>query len=387
MIEDLVIYTPLFVPLFWAIVLFSSNQNRIKAKFILGIQMVAVFLLFLSLALFYKKVTVLLRFFEPVYIFSFLSLYPMFYWYIKLLTVETVYKLKNLALFVPAVFFASAFIIIFLLMNPEEKKSFYLFSYLNNETGNSFEGLVKLQYLFFSFSKIVFIVQAFYFVILGHRLVKRYNQKIVEFYSNPEHKTINWVKFMLFSMIASLVITILYNILGREFFVEYPLLLFVPNLVLGVLIFMQGYLGNLQNYTVSDMEIETRQDSEIPLQKNVNSEKLRKSLLELFDYENIYINPDLKITHVSEKLFTNRTYISKLINTEFSCTFSDFVNQYRITEAKKLLADNSLKSYSLEYIAEKSGFGSMVNFMRVFREKEGITPGRYRERESLKINE
>lgn len=387
MIEDLVIYTPLFVPLFWAIVLFSSNQNRIKAKFILGIQMVAVFLLFLSLALFYKKVTVLLRFFEPVYIFSFLSLYPMFYWYIKLLTVETVYKLKNLVLFVPAVFFASAFIIIFLLMNPEEKKSFYLFSYLNNETGNSFEGLVKLQYLFFSFSKIVFIVQAFYFVILGHRLVKRYNQKIAEFYSNPEHKTINWVKFMLFSMIASLVITILYNILGREFFVEYPLLLFVPNLVLGVLIFMQGYLGNLQNYTVSDMEIETRQDSEIPLQKNVNSEKLRKSLLELFDYENIYINPDLKITHVSEKLFTNRTYISKLINTEFSCTFSDFVNQYRITEAKKLLADNSLKSYSLEYIAEKSGFGSMVNFMRVFREKEGITPGRYRERESLKINE
>ena len=387
MIEDLVIYTPLFVPLFWAIVLFSSNQNRIKAKFILGIQMVAVFLLFLSLALFYKKVTVLLRFFEPVYIFSFLSLYPMFYWYIKLLTVETVYKLKNLVLFVPAVFFASAFIIIFLLMNPEEKKSFYLFSYLNNETGNSFEGLIKLQYLFFSFSKIVFIVQAFYFVILGHRLVKRYNQKIVEFYSNPEHKTINWVKFMLFSMIASLVITILYNILGREFFVEYPLLLFVPNLVLGVLIFMQGYLGNLQNYTVSDMEIETRQDSEIPLQKNVNSEKLRKSLLELFDYENIYINPDLKITHVSEKLFTNRTYISKLINTEFSCTFSDFVNQYRITEAKKLLADNSLKSYSLEYIAEKSGFGSMVNFMRVFREKEGITPGRYRERESLKINE
>jgi AraC-like DNA-binding protein len=100
----------------------------------------------------------------------------------------------------------------------------------------------------------------------------------------------------------------------------------------------------------------------------------------LFKNEAIYKNPDLKITQVSELLHTNRTYISKHINTEFSCTFSDFVNRYRIEEAKRLLTSESSKGYSLNYISEKSGFGSMGSFMRVFRDMEGITPGQYRER-------
>jgi YesN/AraC family two-component response regulator len=112
--------------------------------------------------------------------------------------------------------------------------------------------------------------------------------------------------------------------------------------------------------------------------KKESTEILKEKLIELFLNEEVYKNPELKITQVSEMLSTNRTYISKLINTEFSCTFSEFVNRYRVEEAKQLLGKETSKGYSLDYIAEKSGFGSMVNFMRVFREIEGITPGRYR---------
>jgi YesN/AraC family two-component response regulator len=117
--------------------------------------------------------------------------------------------------------------------------------------------------------------------------------------------------------------------------------------------------------------------------KKINTNKLKEKLIELFLHEKVYKNPDLKITQISEMLNTNRTYISKLINTEFSCTFSEFVNRYRVKEAKQLLCEESSKNYSLDYIAEKSGFGSMVNFMRVFRDIEGTTPGKYRE---MKLN-
>jgi AraC-like DNA-binding protein len=74
----------------------------------------------------------------------------------------------------------------------------------------------------------------------------------------------------------------------------------------------------------------------------------------------------------------DRTYISNLINNEFSCTFNEFTNQYRIKEAKRLLGEQSLNIYSLDHISEQCGFGSISTFIRTFKESEGITPGRYR---------
>jgi len=139
----------------------------------------------------------------------------------------------------------------------------------------------------------------------------------------------------------------------------------------------------MQNHTVVDLEIEVIQ-SESPAPKNYNTNRLNEKLLDLFVKEAIYKNQDLKITHLSEKLHTNRTYISKHINTEYSCTFNDFVNRYRIEEAKRLLIEDSSKTYSLNYISEKSGFGSMGSFMRIFRDFEGITPGQFREKNFIK---
>jgi YesN/AraC family two-component response regulator len=141
----------------------------------------------------------------------------------------------------------------------------------------------------------------------------------------------------------------------------------------------------MQNHTVVDLETEESK-SENFVTKSYTTKKMDDELLALFSVKQIYKNPDLKITHLSEMLHTNRTYISKHINTEFSCTFSDFVNKYRVEEAKKLLIDETMKSYSLNYISEKSGFGSMGSFMRVFRDIEGITPGQFRDKSMLKNN-
>jgi YesN/AraC family two-component response regulator len=171
--------------------------------------------------------------------------------------------------------------------------------------------------------------------------------------------------------------SISFNLVGRSFFLDVPYLLIIPSLVFSGLLFFIGFQGYMQNHTVYDLQLDELQSANIVAKKE-STEILKEKLIELFLNEEVYKNPELKITQVSEMLSTNRTYISKLINTEFSCTFSEFVNRYRVEEAKQLLDKETSKGYSLDYIAEKSGFGSMVNFMRVFREIEGITPGRYR---------
>jgi YesN/AraC family two-component response regulator len=144
-----------------------------------------------------------------------------------------------------------------------------------------------------------------------------------------------------------------------------------------VLLFLIGLLGYMQNHTVEDIEKDEMQQPEKNL-KNYNHTQLKEQILHLFATEKIYLNSDLKITQVSAKLKTNRTYVSNLINNEFACSFSDFVNRYRIEEAKRMLENNGLTNYSLNYISEAVGFGSLNTFIRVFKETEGITPGNFR---------
>jgi AraC-like DNA-binding protein len=67
-----------------------------------------------------------------------------------------------------------------------------------------------------------------------------------------------------------------------------------------------------------------------------------------------------------------------LINEEFGMNFNEFVNKYRLIEAKELLCSKNHNIYTNEHIAEMSGFGSAASFSRVFKESEGITPGNYR---------
>ncbi len=381
--NDLIIYTPMYVTFFWAIVLLITKRENNRARFFLGIFMFVAFLLYLSHAHFFKKLNSTFHIFEPVYIFASLSVYPLYYWYIKLLSVESGYKWINLRLLIPAAFFALTSFVLYSLMSTEERLLYINELLLNKKLNNSDPFLISIQKINVTVSRIVFFIQVLFFLVKGQKLVKQYNRQIANFYSNLESKTILWVNFFLYSFVVTSVISIVFNIIGRGFFMESPILLLIPSLIFSVLLFFIGFLGFMQNHTVIDLESEEIETENFD-NKSYNKNVLNDKLLELFVDQSIYKNPDLKITHLSELLNTNRTYISKHINTEFSCTFSDFVNRYRIEEAKKLLSGDSSKTYSLNYISEKSGFGSMGSFMRVFRDSQGITPGQYRDRQKLK---
>lgn len=381
--NDLIIYTPMYVTFFWATVLLISKRENNRARFFLGIFMFVAFLLYLSHAHFFKKSNSTFYIFEPIYIFTSLSVYPLYYWYIKLLSVEPFYRWVNLRLLIPAVFFALTSIILYRLMSAEERQLYINELLLNKKINHSDSALISFQKINVLASRIVFFIQVLYSLIKGQKLVKQYNIRIANFYSNLESKSILWVNFFLYSFVVTSIISMVFNIIGRGFFMETPILLLIPSVLFSVLLFFIGFLGYMQNHTVIDLKSEEIESNNFDT-RSYNSKILNDNLLRLFTEEKIYKNPDLKITHLSEYLNTNRTYISKHINTEFSCTFSDFVNRHRVEEAKKLLSNDATKNYSLNYISENSGFGSMGSFMRVFRDSQGITPGQYRERQKIK---
>ena len=81
---------------------------------------------------------------------------------------------------------------------------------------------------------------------------------------------------------------------------------------------------------------------------------------------------------LAQHLGTNRQYLSNHINQELHTTFYDYINDFRLMEAKRLLDGiDAENQHSLEYIAMMAGFNSYATFLRSFKKKYGQTPSQY----------
>lgn len=93
-----------------------------------------------------------------------------------------------------------------------------------------------------------------------------------------------------------------------------------------------------------------------------------------------YCHQGITITQVAKQLGTNRTYLSRYINSNYGCNFNTWLTRLRIEEAKNLLV--SSPTLTIEKISQQTGFTSKSQFMRNFKAQEGITPGQWREQYS-----
>ena len=105
--------------------------------------------------------------------------------------------------------------------------------------------------------------------------------------------------------------------------------------------------------------------------KKANAE-YRRILENWMEDEKPYLNPDFRLLDLRQVLPLNRTYLSQLINNEYGCSFYQFVTNYRIEEAKRLMREHPDKQ--LQEISDQCGFSSPTVFSRVFAREVGMTP-------------
>ncbi len=101
-------------------------------------------------------------------------------------------------------------------------------------------------------------------------------------------------------------------------------------------------------------------------------------LNKLLDVEKIYLQSNISIVDISQKIGVSRTYISQIINEKFNESFTNLINRYRIEEAIKLISCCENNIYSIAGIAQNTGFTSISSFNRYFKIHTGLTPSMYR---------
>ncbi len=93
-------------------------------------------------------------------------------------------------------------------------------------------------------------------------------------------------------------------------------------------------------------------------------------------YINDHFAEQITLNNVAQAVFVNPSYLSRLFSESENCVFTEYVTNLRINMAKELLRENmNLKIYE---VAENVGYNSPKYFIKVFKEKVGITPADYR---------
>jgi AraC-like DNA-binding protein len=87
-----------------------------------------------------------------------------------------------------------------------------------------------------------------------------------------------------------------------------------------------------------------------------------------------YLNPKISLQEVSTVLDINPNRLSQAINEKTGLNFKDYINSYRVEEAKLLLSSPEFQKLTIEAIAEKAGFYSKSPFYTAFKKHTGMTP-------------
>jgi AraC-like DNA-binding protein len=113
----------------------------------------------------------------------------------------------------------------------------------------------------------------------------------------------------------------------------------------------------------------------------LNGEQLQvyKNRLEQFmQAQQAYLQSDLTLPKLAEAVDCSVNHLSQVINSGFGMSFFDYLNQYRIEHARKLLAGLDGHSNAILNIAFAVGFNSNSAFYAAFKKCVGQTPAQYR---------
>lgn len=365
--------SPVIVPLVIAGILFFSAERNNRPKLFLALYMLLIAFVFTANAFYFEHNYRVYSWFHSLHIGTVLAIYPGAYIYIKMLVGPSSDHRRLLYHFIPPLLFTLTSAIIFFLLLDIDERTLFLTEY-RFSPDFSMRWLKILYYI--RMANILFLfAQVFIYMFMIYSILKKYRREVSEIFSNPERFDLNWLRvFNILLALSAFITVFLYTVnpvklFGDDRFLAYPMLL------IAVILWFFGIMGNNQPQ-LPDSYREENGNGHAPIAGDLAASDLARRLTSYFEEKRPYLDPDLKIWDIASELGSNRTYISRTINSSFNQNFSAFVNSYRVKEAIKLINEDPGKP--LKLVAEEVGFGSVSSFSRSFLEVTGKTISRFR---------
>ncbi|WP_075559677.1 AraC family transcriptional regulator [Parabacteroides timonensis] len=230
---------------------------------------------------------------------------------------------------------------------------------------------------------LVLALTLFYMILPIYLVVKyadEYSAYLSENVSDPENYDLRWLKRTM------IVLSILYFLYVVLLLTDRTILYVVIKTIMLVVWFYFFYKALfLKNIRIEHsfkngwdlpLNVDDEEDDDDEEQRGALFKRYAEEVNTWFEREKPYLNDDLRLTDLQRVFPISRSYLSQLFNKELGMSFSDYVNQFRVEESKRLMDAEPLAS--IQDIAERSGFHSISTFRRAFTKHTGIIPSEYK---------
>lgn len=94
----------------------------------------------------------------------------------------------------------------------------------------------------------------------------------------------------------------------------------------------------------------------------MDAKRYKKEILTYMDLEKPYKDGEIRLDNLARELSIHPNHLSQVLNDMIGKNFFEFINDYRVEEAKKILSDPSKKDYKVLRVAFESGFNNKTSF-------------------------
>ncbi|MCL6273114.1 helix-turn-helix domain-containing protein [Muricauda sp. 2012CJ35-5] len=281
---------------------------------------------------------------------------PILFFYIRRVVFKTQFKWLDIIHLLPFSLLLLNYSKIYF-MNPEVKLELF----------NNRRIVFYIHYFSQHQNKLIIGLMFLYFGLIFWQLVKGI--------SSLNRET--WLKWISFSYLGYVLSFTTYFVLSgigvltteHDYFIGGAMVFFISTL---------AYFGFVQPEVFDGLPIK----KVIPLMKYKNtglttafSKELRDKLEVYMNQEKPYLNHDFRLDDLAEELDISRHHCSQVINEHFDANFFNFVNQYRIKEAKEMLKTE--KDMTVTDVMFASGFNNRASFYAAFKKNTGLTPKQF----------
>ena len=245
---------------------------------------------------------------------------------------------------------------------------------------NSESFVYSASYVYMEFlSKLIRV----FYAVACFSLISRYSSRLQDTNSNMEKVHLSWLRALVIGFLLVMVSeAILVAAKIINIYTNFSFSLFVNIGLTGY--YITFALVNLLVFTAVRYFGAFEQVNEIKITKKVRDERffqpeLALSVDDAIRGGQIYMDPDITLDKLAESLKILPRDLSSLINRHFGINFYEFINRYRIEEAKRMLTSEEYKATTITDIYLKVGFNSKSVFYTFFKKLEGMTPSQCRQ--------
>lgn len=275
---------------------------------------------------------------------------------------------------------------------------------INLLSKNDYQLIENLE-IFHDFFSLVFAITL---LIVSYGFIKQFErQQAVDNEADTIKINLRWLKTLFSLMFLALILWLIAFLEEVIWDTNNNLYYYTFYVSISITIYILGHIGvykvgvlrerkKIRMFnTVRSMEVVTkpRRSQEIKIKQKYLEEVKPKSkdspnkhIIAFEQYvkeDKNYLNSNLSLDLVAEKIEINKSYLSRLINSELDVSFSCYVNQLRVEEMKTYINNPDFNNYTLTAMGLESGFNSKSSFNKAFKKHTGLSPSGYRKKIGL----